>query len=641
MGDASTFEHRGIAPRALSHLFHEINSRTEIEFMVTCTYIEIYNDKIYDLLVKFSDIQQSSDYTIVEEKDGRGTIVRGVNEVEIKCEADALNVLFSGELARTTGANKLNRRSNRSHCIFTVFVQQRFKSGVNEKVKHSKICLCDLAGSERLGKTTELSEDFESDSILRKESMSINQSLTFLEQCVVALQRKNVSSNHIPFRQSKLTNILKDCIGANCKTLMFACIWGEVYHLEETISTLRFASRMIKVQNESISVETVNPSVLVKKQAKMIKALKQELMMHDALNDRSNISYEPYTPELQESINVMIKRYIEADETEEEDVLDIKTYRDMIEICKQFKKIIIQKDSLYHLHNNETALTGKSHMIETTQEKVHKNVDSKTIFVGSSQEEFSKSFSVGNSLSNSRPLENFKLSSPEKMKVFTSSFNSGQLETISPDGLRSPSSVKFDFPNFNTIEGGFSSLLKLFIEEDGKLQFSELQEIKNRVKYLTEESKNCQEYLRLLKLDVDELSSVIETRFKVQDSNSNNDENLFIIQRDLREKKLHHKLKYELLLKLKADYSQAIAQLQNIQEDLASNFNEWICNKRNGVNFNLSGSIAYQNTSALNELNERKDPSLEAFYQAQKTKKAINQQNSSTIREVQRMKRFK
>ena len=67
--------------------------------------------------------------------------------------------------------------------------------------------------------------------------MAINQSLSYLEQCVVALTRKGQS--HIPYRQSKLTNILKDCLGANCSTLVFACIWGEDVFLEETVSTLR------------------------------------------------------------------------------------------------------------------------------------------------------------------------------------------------------------------------------------------------------------------------------------------------------------------------------------------------------------------------------------------------------------------
>merc|ERR1719487_175710 len=105
------------------------------------------------------------------------------------------------------------------------------------------------------------------DETLKKESMYINQSLTYLEQCVVALAKKG-SGAHVPYRQTKLTNVLKDSLGGNCNTLMFACIWGESAHLEETISTLRLASRMMRVQNSSATTEVTDPVKMVKKQEK-------------------------------------------------------------------------------------------------------------------------------------------------------------------------------------------------------------------------------------------------------------------------------------------------------------------------------------------------------------------------------------
>jgi kinesin family protein 6/9 len=203
-------------------------------------------------------------------------------------------------------------------------------------VVHSKLHLVDLAGSERLKKTMDGADGAIGDEVTRKESMAINQSLTYLEQCVIALARKGQS--HIPYRQSKLTNILKDCLGANCNTVMIACMWGEAHHLEETVSTLRLASRMMRVQNETVSVETIDPSALIKKQEKIIRALKQELLMHDALVERTGVAYEPYTPEQQESISQMLERYMDAPEIEEENVLNITNYRQMLEICKQFKK---------------------------------------------------------------------------------------------------------------------------------------------------------------------------------------------------------------------------------------------------------------------------------------------------------------
>ncbi|KAJ1425702.1 P-loop containing nucleoside triphosphate hydrolase protein [Ochromonadaceae sp. CCMP2298] len=325
MGDAQSYEHRGVAPRAISQLFNEINSRIELEFRVSCTYMEIYNEKIFDLLSDLTNPDQAQDFTIVEEKDGRGVFVRGLAEVEIKDENECLSLLFSGGLSRTIATHKLNKRSNRSHSLFTIYLQQRQRSGVSERVVHSKLHLVDLAGSERLKKTMDNMDGEAGSEVTRKESMAINRSLTYLEQCVVALSRKG--QTHIPYRQSKLTNVLKDCLGANCNTVMLACMWGEASHLEETVSTLRLASRMMRVQNETVSVETVDPSALIKKQEKIIRALKQELLMHDALVERTGVTYEPYTPEQQESISQMLERFLAAPQLDEEDVLNITNYR--------------------------------------------------------------------------------------------------------------------------------------------------------------------------------------------------------------------------------------------------------------------------------------------------------------------------
>ncbi|CAN0261141.1 unnamed protein product, partial [Discosporangium mesarthrocarpum] len=236
---------------------------------------------------------------------------------KVKNEQEALNLLYSGELMRTTAQHNLNKRSNRSHCIFTVYITQRARSGVSEKVVSSKLNLVDLAGSERLKKaldqvlrgTERLEGRTMSDETIKKESMYINQSLSYLEQCVVALSRK--TSGHVPYRQSKLTNVLKDSLGGNCNTLLLACIWGEALHLEETLSTLRLASRMMRVQNETHAA-ILDPMQTLKKQEKIIRDLKQELLMRDALADRSGVGYDPYTPEQQQVIRAQLEKFLAA-----------------------------------------------------------------------------------------------------------------------------------------------------------------------------------------------------------------------------------------------------------------------------------------------------------------------------------------
>ena len=113
----------------------------------------------------------------------------------------------------------------------------------------------DLAGNERTKKLEQQNRI--------NEANYINKSLSFLEQVVVASQ--DSGKEHVPYRQSKLTNLLKSSIGGNCKTVMIANIWPEELYLEETISTLKFAARMMKVQNEAKVNELQDPVLLLKK----------------------------------------------------------------------------------------------------------------------------------------------------------------------------------------------------------------------------------------------------------------------------------------------------------------------------------------------------------------------------------------
>ncbi|CAM9758314.1 unnamed protein product, partial [Chrysoparadoxa australica] len=343
IGDTANYHHRGIAPRSLSHVFNIVAARSETAFNISLTYCEIYNERIFDLLLEPTQGAPRADYTIAEEKNGKGIYIRGLTEVPVATDQQALNLLYSGELMRTTAQHNLNKCSNRSHSILTLYITQRARSGVSEKVVRSKLNLVDLAGSERLKKALDLERlngRAVSDETIKKESMYINQSLSYLEQCVLALSRKN--PGHVPYRQTKLTNVLKDSLGGNCNTLLVACIWGEHTHLEETLSTLRLASRMMKVQNESHAQTILDPAQTLKKQEKIIRDLKQELLMHDALAERSSIAYDSYTPEQQEQLRVQLESYLAAQGPEEEDntLPSFDSVRQMKEICRIFKSML-------------------------------------------------------------------------------------------------------------------------------------------------------------------------------------------------------------------------------------------------------------------------------------------------------------
>jgi kinesin family member 6/9 len=114
-----------------------------------------------------------------------------------------------------------------------------------------------------------------------KEAAYINRSLSYLEQVVVGTCDKK--RDHVPYRQCKLTNILKNSIGGNCKTILIANVFPEAAHLEETLSTLRFATRMKNVENSATINEALDQPLLIKKLEREIRDLKQELAMHDVL----------------------------------------------------------------------------------------------------------------------------------------------------------------------------------------------------------------------------------------------------------------------------------------------------------------------------------------------------------------------
>ncbi len=574
--------------------------------------MEIYNERIFDLLTDLANPDQATDYTIAEDKDGRGTFVRGLAEIEVKDENSALSLLFSGGLARTIATHKLNKRSNRSHSVFTVYLQQRQRSGVSERVVHSKLHLVDLAGSERLKKTMESADGALGDEVTRKESMAINQSLTYLEQCVIALARKGQS--HIPYRQSKLTNILKDCLGANCNTVMVACIWGEASHLEETVSTLRLASRMMRVQNETASVETIDPSALIKE--KIIRALKQELLMHDALVERTGVAYEPYTPEQQESISQMLERFMEAPEVEEENVLNITNYRQMLEICKQFKKKVNtargearqarEQAVLDSFHGNgrsrgDTAggamngLGGTGGMDFAADSKIAEGFDPRAPLVGETVAN-GKGFSLGIAGADSKPLAGIEGMSRFEAKGRGSSPRTGRQQAPSSPGARSQYKSDFspersiDFNEGSQFGGGGLNLAEFegFCSGEGRELYRQFSEANTQSKDCRGKSKDLAAAVNEAKRSIDRLLQQIETRktsriemlrrpgaMKASAKDEVVDEEEFRLTQELKGAKQTYKNCFEQMQRYKNGAIDAQSRANELKSELGASFNKW------------------------------------------------------------------
>ena len=239
-----------------------------------------------DLLAPPENIGTNAKLLSIQDDSRGGVAVKNLNLIQCDAEEDALEQLFEGETNRSYAAHRLNSHSSRSHAIFTLHIESRSRVESTEKIVFSKLHLVDLAGSERCKKTGTAGGQL-------NEARHINKSLSYLEQVVLALSDKK--RDHIPYRQTLLTNLLRDSLGGNCKTVMIANVHCTKEHLEETISTLKFATRMMKVKNEAIVNSVVDPSLQIKRLEKEIRDLKQELAMHDTLANRGRVNYDDYS----------------------------------------------------------------------------------------------------------------------------------------------------------------------------------------------------------------------------------------------------------------------------------------------------------------------------------------------------------
>ncbi|CAH2315591.1 chromosome-associated kinesin KIF4A [Pelobates cultripes] len=246
MGGAYTHDQEneptvGVIPRVIKALFDEIEQRTDWEFQLKVSYLEIYNEEILDLLDSHKD--KSSSISIREDPK-EGIKIFGLTERDVKAAFDTVHCLEQGNNSRTVASTAMNSQSSRSHAIFTIAIDQR-KVGEKNSSFRSKLHLVDLAGSERQKKTKA-----EGDRL--KEGISINRGLLCLGNVISALGDESKKGNFVPYRDSKLTRLLQDSLGGNSHTLMIACVSPADSNMEETLNTLRYADRARKIKNKPI-----------------------------------------------------------------------------------------------------------------------------------------------------------------------------------------------------------------------------------------------------------------------------------------------------------------------------------------------------------------------------------------------------
>ncbi|XP_052250414.1 kinesin-like protein KIF13B isoform X2 [Dreissena polymorpha] len=283
-----TADDKGIIPRLCDALFERIvrleNESTAIK--VEVSYMEIYNEKVHDLL----DLKGHKQNLKVREHNILGPYVDGLSTLLVTSFQDINNLMSEGNKSRTVAATNMNSESSRSHAVFNIIVTQTLtdlKTSVSgEKV--SKLSLVDLAGSERAQKTGAMGDRL-------REGSNINKSLTTLGLVISALAESGKNKNKfVPYRDSVLTWLLKDNLGGNSKTVMVATISPAADNYEETLSTLRYADRAKHIVNHAVVNEDPN--------ARIIRELREEVeLLQKELKEAQSLKAPDLKEKLEES----------------------------------------------------------------------------------------------------------------------------------------------------------------------------------------------------------------------------------------------------------------------------------------------------------------------------------------------------
>lgn len=262
--DITSEETLGVNYRSLNDLFDISQNRSDTTaYDVRVQMIEIYNEQVRDLLMTDGS---SKRLEIRNNSHVNGLNIPDANLVPVKCAQDVLDLMKLGHRNRAVGSTALNERSSRSHSVLTVHVQG--KEIISGSTLRGCLHLVDLAGSERVDKSEAIGDRL-------TEAKHINKSLSALGDVIAALAQK---SSHVPYRNSKLTQVLQDALGGQAKTLMFVHVNPEADSFGETISTLKFAERVATIE---LGAARAN------KEGAQVKDLKEEIgKLKSALDEK-------------------------------------------------------------------------------------------------------------------------------------------------------------------------------------------------------------------------------------------------------------------------------------------------------------------------------------------------------------------
>ncbi len=269
----------GIIPRTAFEIFEHVRKgEVEVEYEIRCGMLEIYKEELRDLL---GDGYGNSELRI-KENPLRGIYVHGLTERCIVNEQELLCLIHEGNKGRAVAETRSNQFSSRSHTIFLLQITQKYANGTE---KRATLNLVDLAGSEKLSSTINQEQRVE-------ETKKINKSLSALGNVIHALTN---NSDHVPYRDSKLTRILQESLGGNFKTTLIFTISPFSLYKEETLSSIKFAQRARNVRNRV----HVNVKQSTEEFYEMIRQLKTELYDARAELERLRLALSGSTDRLE------------------------------------------------------------------------------------------------------------------------------------------------------------------------------------------------------------------------------------------------------------------------------------------------------------------------------------------------------
>ncbi|PKA54345.1 Kinesin-like protein KIN12A [Apostasia shenzhenica] len=268
-GTRRSIVNNGMTPRVFEYLFSRIQKEKEVQsdkkllFTCRCSFLELYNEQIFDLLDPCSVNLQ------IREDARKGIHVENLKEIEVSSPRDVIQQLIQGAANRKVSATNMNHASSRSHSVFTCTIERKWESQGITHHRFARLNLVDLAGSER-----QKSSGAEGDRL--KEATNINKSLSTLGLVIMNLVGSSSKRPlHVPYRDSKLTFLLQESLGGNSKTIIIANISPSNCSAMETLSTLKFAQRAKFIKNNAFINEEASGDVLAMRS--QIQQLKDEV----------------------------------------------------------------------------------------------------------------------------------------------------------------------------------------------------------------------------------------------------------------------------------------------------------------------------------------------------------------------------